>query len=225
MWKKIVINKWDRYWRLTLTWKETFKKEWKRNDKVRVVECICDCWNVLWAELRSLRKWNTKSCWCLFLEIAREKWRKINLKHWLYIWKDRFSRIYQWMRRRCNNKNDISFPKYWWKWIKCERNNIENFYNDMYPSYIEHVKKYWEKETTLDRIDPTWNYCKNNCRRATYKEQANNTTRNVYINYRWKKYTLRQLSELSWIKMWTLKIRLLSRQDVERAVNEPLHKF
>lgn len=55
----------------------------------------------------------------------------------------------------------------------------------MWESYEAHVKEYWEKDTTIDRIDVNWDYCKDNCRWATYKEQFEN--RNIMF---WKiKYT------------------------------------
>jgi hypothetical protein len=44
----------------------------------------------------------------------------------------------------------------------------------MYESYLNHVEQYWEKETTIDRIDVNYHYCKENCKRSTRKEQRQN---------------------------------------------------
>lgn len=49
-------------------------------------------------------------------------------------------------------------------------------------SYISHVCEYWEKDTTIDRIDVDWDYCKNNCKRSTMKEQQNNRSNNLISN-------------------------------------------
>lgn len=61
--------------------------------------------------------------------------------------------------------------------------SFEHFKNDMYKSYLKHVEKHGEKETTLDRIDSKGNYCKENCRWATKKEQANNRSNNTIVLY------------------------------------------
>lgn len=58
----------------------------------------------------------------------------------------------------------------------------------MYSTYIEHVSLWWEKNTTIDRIDNKWNYCKNNCRRATILEQAHNKTKKRSIEKKNKIY-------------------------------------
>lgn len=94
----------------------------------------------------------------------------------------------------------------------------------MWQQYNEHVKKYWELNTTIDRIDPNWNYCKNNCRWATCKEQSNNRRNNRILIYKWKKYTLQELSEKVWIPRFTIGSRLKRWWTLERAVTEPIHK-
>ena len=68
----------------------------------------------------------------------------------------RFRKIYSCMRQRTCN------PKY----------NEYHYYGGR---GINHVDKYGEKNTSLDRIDPESNYTKDNCRWATNSEQRKNT--------------------------------------------------
>ena len=107
-----------------------------------------------------------------------------------------FQRKYYDAITRCTRPNHRSYKYYGWKWIKFERNSFEEFISDMYESYLDHVSKYWEKETTLDRIDTSKNYCKENCRRATWKEQRLNRS-NMY-EYKWKKISLVDLAKELW---------------------------
>ena len=134
--------------------------------------------------------------------------KKWNFIHWLWTWKNRFSRIYQWIKRRCENKNEKSYPRYWWRWIKIEWNSIKDFYDDMYESYKEHCEKYWEKNTTIDRINTNWNYSKENCRRATYKEQNNNRSDNSFVEVDWIKYGVQEFADKFSINYWTAKYRM-----------------
>lgn len=127
----------------------------------------------------------------------------------------RINRIYVWIRCRCNNINRPEYPRYWWRWIKCEWTSFKGFKDDMYDSYLKHVEEFWEKETTIDRIDNDWNYCKENCRRATMKEQLYN--KHNTLKFDWK--TLDDISKETSINKRALYRRIKWWTSIEDAIN------
>ena len=180
-----LINK--QYWRLKITW------IWSTRNKRRFVKTSCECWIEKEVNLSDLRLWKVLSCWCLNKEFVKKR----ATKHWFWN-TTRIYTIWKWIKRRCNSDN----KNYWWRWImytpKWEK--FEEFYKDMWPTYKEWL--------TIDRIDNDWNYCKENCRWTTMKEQANNTRNNRIFEYKWEKLTMSQFCEKYSISYRKLRYRI-----------------
>jgi len=187
---KIELKINSRYWRLVII--EEAEQIWY----VRYFKTICDCWNIRIVAFKSIRSWATTSCWCL------QKEKFTNTSH-----KMTWTKIYQaWknMRYRCENKKHKAYKNYGWRWITvCDRwkNSFENFYEDMWESFEKHFfENNWD--TSIDREDNNWNYCKSNCSWKTDKDQCRNRRSNVV--YKWK--CLAEWCEELWLnerKVWT----------------------
>lgn len=76
------------------------------------------------------------------------------------------------------------------RWMK-----FKNFKKDMLDSYILHVKKFGEKNTTIDRIDNSKGYNSKNCRWATIQEQLLNRGNTIYLSDGKKKLTMKEWSK------------------------------
>lgn len=143
-----------------------------------------------------------------------------NFKHGME--KTRFYRIWHGMKGRCLNfKDKEKYKRYGGRGIKvCDRwLKFENFRDDMYQSYLEHVNKFGEKKTTIDRIDNNGNYNEENCRWATCKEQLYNMRKNHLINYNNKIQILKELSiihNINYEKLWQRVVQL--KWPIERAL-------
>ena len=121
--------------------------------------CLCECGKSTVVNGTNLKNGNTKSCGCL----QRDK----STKHGKA--KTRIYTIWQHMNYRCYNTNSISYKYYGKRGIEVckEWHNFQDFNKwAMEGGYNDSLQ--------IDRIDNNGNYCPQNCRWVTRKENMRN---------------------------------------------------
>lgn len=186
---------WRKFWKLVVVCFDSVR--WTKWTRKTYWKCKCECWNEIITSSNRLQIWKTKSCWCL-----KNMDKKI---HWMT--QTSFYHVWIWIKARCDNPKTKWYYNRWGRWIKNLWNSFEEFKSDMYLSYQEHSKLYWWRQTTIDRINVNWNYCKENCRRATMKEQGNNIRKNITITIWWFTKNLMERIEIYRNQKWYSKTK------------------
>lgn len=174
-------------------------------------KCRCDCGTEKMVNESHLKRGNTQSCGCYKKEVSV----KTNTTHGLV--NHPLYKKWSGMKRRCKKYNPNSHLYSEKGIVVCDRwkNSFKNFYDDMIESWIPGL--------TLDRIDSNGNYEPNNCRWATYEEQANNMSVNHKITFNGKTQNLSQWAREIGLEITTLERRInSSKWSYEKALTTPL---
>lgn len=120
---------------------------------------------------------------------------------------DKWSKI----KMCCLNKKYKGYKHYGGKGIVCQWRDFKEFETDMYKSFVAHAKEYGLKDTTIDRIDNSKGYSKDNCRWSTRAEQRLNRTDSRLITVNGVTKNLIQWADQMGIKRNTMSNRINCR--------------
>jgi len=132
----------------------------------------------------------------------------------------RFYNIWANLKSRCLYKGNTEWERYGARGITVSKDwdMFLDFKRDMYASFLEHVEKFGERNTSIDRIDNSKGYSMENCKWATPKEQSRNTRRNRVLDMAGVSKSLVEWVESYNVPYSRVKARLDSGWDIERAL-------
>lgn len=189
----------------------------RMSGKINIVAiCKCSCGNYREIPVSLLK--NRYSCGCVRCykpnkEKNKSKTKQKNIPC-------RLKRIYSKMKDRCYNNKAKDYKWYGLKGITiCDEwlQDINNFKKWA-------LENGYNESLTIDRIDSSKNYCPENCRWATMREQQNNRSNNVKYEYKNLKLTLAEISRLENFNYNTLCSRIRNGMSLDEALSKPIKR-
>lgn len=180
----------------------------EQKQKYKVL-CRCDCGVVREVCVGNLKRGGSRSCGCLLRETNVKRCRLIPDAS---VAGSRLYGVWATVKSRCFNPNFPKYARYGARGITmCDRwkNSFVDFLADM----GEPPEGY-----TLERIDNNGNYCPENCRWATRKEQSRNQSTNRVGIVDGQTMCVAEASERFGVKYRTIIGRLNRGLTMEQAV-------
>lgn len=182
--------------------------------------CKCDCGGAKIVPTKSLKNGNTTSCGCYHRERAREA----NTVHGMAartdtqyehpIWAS-----WQAMKRRCDEPTNNRYHLYGGRGITYDPRwkDFLNFKADM--------ESTWQRGLSLERKEVNGNYCKDNCKWATRKEQGRNTRFNHRLMLNDVTKTIAEWAEALKVSHGAIIWRLNQGWSVEDTLTTPFRAY
>lgn len=167
--------------------------------------CRCKCGKVKWMFAQSLRIGKARTCGGKGCRTSRK-----HGGHGSHLYE-----VWHGIRARCLNPKSKDYPRYGGRGI-----DIDPRWND-FAVFAADVGEPAAEGLTIDRIDNARGYWPGNVRWATDREQSNNRSTNVYLEFGGKRLTLAQWSEETGVGITTLHYRLTAGWSVERMLTTP----
>ena len=127
--------------------------------------------------------------------------------------------IYRGMKRRCYSEKCEKYQYYGGRGII-----ICDEWLQSYSAFAEWALSHgWDDTKSIDRIDVDGNYCPDNCRWVTQKEQTNNQRKNIHVEYMGEKITLAKFCEKTGLQYdrarYLIFIKHMNVDDVLKELN------
>lgn len=159
--------------------------------------CQCDCGNMKIVRSDSLKCGAIKSCGCLKKKqdeknLIRGPQRQRRMAAGYKVGGTRLYEIWQGMKGRCYDEHDARYDRYGGRGI-----TVCALWKDNFIAFRDWaLSNGYQENLTIDRIDNDGDYCPENCRWSTVKEQCNNRSTNINIKIGNVTKTLMQWCEI-----------------------------
>lgn len=176
--------------------------------------CVCWCGKTGVIDGASLSRGHSRSCGCLRDKIVSQA----NTKHGK--WGTDVYGIWCGIKKRTENPDYCDYPRYGGRGI-----GISKEWSESFTRFADDMGPRPTNKHTVDRINNSLGYSKENCRWATYKQQARNRRGNRIHIFRGENVVQSELAERYGMTHQVLVRRLKKGMDLETALTMPVRCY
>lgn len=181
------------------------KDDTKKYPVPRVL-CQCICGKYRECNVPALIRGNPQSCGC--------SQRRSRTSHGLAKGHPLYDAWHN-MKRRCFNPKTYAFHRYGGRYITI----CDEWIKDFSSFYNWAILNGWKKGLQIDRIDNNGNYCPENCRFVTSKQNGCNREHNIYIEHNGKKMMIKDWAKETGINWMTIYSRYRKGMPIETVLS------